>query len=258
VIFDINAYIGKWPHWPVRAVTPDEVAAEMDKWRIDQAAICSTRSLFVHWEDGNCEAERAAATHPERFSAFACLSTRELSHALPRGGYDFEDYVRRGFAGIRLYPQHHSYHPLYESFVGDILQGARDFDLPVLLPLRAMMNWGMPMLELGVIEALVGRYPGNTWILSGINYLHELQLAVSPMRANPNVHLETSCVESFEAIAKLVDLVGAERILFGSGAPLNHGGAALEKILRAHISDAAREMILCGNAERLLTEQESG
>jgi hypothetical protein len=139
VIFDINACIGKRP---VRATAAEEVAGELAGWGIGQAAICSTRSLFVHWEDGNREAERAAAAHPERFVAFACLGTRELSHALPQGGYDFEGYARRGFAGILLYPQHHSDHPLYEAFVAEILDAARAWEWPVVLPPWAIMNWG--------------------------------------------------------------------------------------------------------------------
>ena len=33
----------------------------------------------------------------------------------------------------------------------------------------------MPMLDLAVMHALVQRHPRTTWILAGINYLHELQ-----------------------------------------------------------------------------------
>lgn len=133
-----------------------------------------------------------------------------------------------------------------------ILEAAAGFDWPVMLPLRLIMNWGMPMLELGVIEALVKRHPETLWILAGINYLHELQLAVSLMKRFPRVHLETSCVMGFEAVAKLAGQCGSDRILFGSGGPIQHGGAGVEKILRAKIPEAAREAILGGNAARLL------
>ena len=254
MIFDVNAFIGKWPYWPVRATAADAVAEELREWRIDRAAICSTRSLFVAWEDGNREAEAAAHAHPAQFTPFACLGTRELSHRLPPGDYDFEGYARRGFAGIRLYPQHHSYHPLYADFVDRILEEARARQWPVLLPLRTIMNWGMPMLDLAVMEALVERHPRTTWILAGINYLYELQLAIALMRKHPSVHLETSCVMGFEAVGKVVEQCGSEQILFGSGAPLQHGGAGVEKIVRAAIGDAAREAILGGNACRLLRQ----
>jgi predicted TIM-barrel fold metal-dependent hydrolase len=252
VILDINAWIGKWPYWPIRATAPAEIAAELAGWRIDCAAICSTRSVFVHWDDGNCEVEQACREHPGSFVPFACLGTLELSHTLPRRDYDLAGYAARGFRGIRLYPQHHSYHPLYEPFVDPILEEAEARRWPVLLPLRIIMNWGMPQLDLAVIHDLVLRRPRTTWILAGVNYLHELQMAVSLMRRFESVHLETSCVMGFEAIAKTVSQCGAARVLFGSGAPLQHGAAGVEKILRANIGDSAREAIFAGNARRLL------
>jgi len=175
-----------------------------------------------------------------------------LSHELPRSAYNFADCVKRGFRGIRLYPQHHSYHPLYQAFVDSILEEAAAQHWPVLLPLRIVMNWGVPSLDLSTIDALVARHPHVTWILSGINYLHELQLATTLMSRSPSVHLETSCVMGYAAIAKTVQQCGAQQVLFGSGAPMQHGAAALSKILHAHISDADRQAILGANFERLL------
>jgi len=248
----MNAYIGKWPYWPVRSGSAGEVAQELTGWGIDRAAICSTRSIFVHWDDGNCEVEQACRQQPDRFVPFACLGTMELSHALPAKDYDFPGYEARGFRGIRLYPQHHSYHPLFEPFVDRILEEAVARHWPVVLPLRIGMNWALPTLDLQVIHQLVLRHPNALWVLAGINYLHELRMAVSLMRRLPAVHIETSCVMGFAAIAKLVSECGPDQLLFGSGAPIQHGGAALEKILRAQIGDAARQAILGANAQRLL------
>lgn len=252
MIVDCNAFIGKWPYWPVRSSAPSEVASELVGWEIDRAAICSTRSVFVHWEDGNRETESAAQACPQRFIPFACLGTFELSHHLPRRAYDFADYVRRGFRGVRLYPQHHSYHPLYQAFVDSILEDAVTRKWPVLLPLRIIMNWGVPSLDLATIEGLVARHPRVTWLLSGINYLHELQLATSLMRRRSSVYLETSCVMGYAAIEKTVQQCGAQQILFGSGAPIQHGAAAMSKIVHARLSDAERQAILGDNFQRLL------
>jgi predicted TIM-barrel fold metal-dependent hydrolase len=252
MILDINAFIGKWPYWPVPASSSNDVADVLAGAAIDRAAICSTRSVFVHWDDGNCEVERACREHPERFVAFACLGTLELSHALPARDHDLAGYARRGFRGVRLYPQHHSYHPLYNAFVDRILEDAAARRWPVLLPLRIIMNWGVPMLELPVIEALVTRHPRVVWVLSGINYLWELQLAVTLIQRNPNVHLETSCVMGYDAITKLVAQCGRAQILFGSGAPIQLASASVSKIVQAPIRDVDREAILGGNAMRLL------
>jgi predicted TIM-barrel fold metal-dependent hydrolase len=196
----------------------------------------------------------AASEHPSHFVAFACLGTFELSHELPQRSYDFADYMKRGFRGVRLYPQHHSYHPLYQVFIDSIMEEAAARRWPVLLPLRIIMNWGVPSLDLGTIDALVSRHAHVNWILSGINYLHELQLATTLMRRSPSVYLETSCIMGYSAIAKTVQQCGAEQLLFGSGAPVQHGAAALSKIVHAQLSDAERQAILSNNFQRLLGE----
>jgi predicted TIM-barrel fold metal-dependent hydrolase len=255
MIFDANAFIGKWPYWPVLKSTAAELVSELHQVEIDKAAICSTRSVFVNWEDGNRETEAAAAAHADTLVPFACLGTRELSHQLHPEPHNSHDYLARGFSGIRLYPQHHSYHLLFESFVDEVLEDASAHRWPVLLPLRILMNWGVPSLDLGVIEAIVRRHPRVVWILSGINYLHELQLATSLLRRYDSVYLETSCVMGYAAIEKAVQLCGHEHILFGSGAPLQHAGASLGKILHAHIADNARDAVLANNFNRLLEEQ---
>jgi predicted TIM-barrel fold metal-dependent hydrolase len=72
------------------------------------------------------------------------------------------------------------------------------------------------------------------------------------MRRFDTVHLETSCIMGYEAVAKTVQQVGAERLLFGSGAPVQHGAAALSKVLHASLPDDQKEMIAGGNARRLL------
>ena len=123
---------------------------------------------------------------------------------------------------------------------------------PCLLPLRVVMNWGMPMLDLPVIEALVTRHPRVTWILSGINYLHELQLAVSLMRRHATVHLETSCVMGYAAIEKLIGQVGAERLLFGSGALDKSPGAAKAFVDYCTLPEEDKQKIAGHNLARLL------
>jgi hypothetical protein len=254
MIYDANAFIGKWPYWPVRSSSPVEVTHELTGWEIDRAAICSTRSVFVNWEDGNAETEAAARKFPKRFTAFACLGTPELSHKLREHPQNCADYIARNFRGVRLYPQHHSYHPLYESSLEPILEEAAAARWPVLLPLRIVMNWGMPSLDLATLETFVLRHPRVRWILSGVNYLFELQMATSLMRRLPTVHVETSCMMGYASVEKTVQQYGSQQILFGSGAPIQHGAASLSKVVQSAIPDSDKEAILGGNLCRLLEE----
>lgn len=251
MILDANAFVGRWPYWPVQRTCPEEIAAALNGLRIERAAVCSTRSVFVNWEDGNCEVE-AAATNHRAFIPFVCLGTQELSHTWHPADYDFSGYAARGFRGVRLYPQHHSYHLLLESFVDVILEDAAARRWPVLLPLRIIMNWGMPSLDPSVMQAIVTRHPRVRWILAGVNYLFELQMAVSLMHQYETVHLETSCIMGFAAIEKTVQRCGQDRLLFSSGMPWQEAAAGLSKIAHARISTAAQEAILGGNLLRLI------
>jgi predicted TIM-barrel fold metal-dependent hydrolase len=92
------------------------------------------------------------------------------------------------------------------------------------------------------------------WILSGVNYLFELQLAISLMQKLPSVHIETSCIMGYAAIEKMVQRCGSQQILFGSGAPIQHGAASLAKILQSDIPDSDKEAILGKNLCRLLED----
>lgn len=253
MIVDANAFLGKWPYWPVQRTEPKEIAASLDGLRIERAAVCSTRSVFVNWEDGNREVEGAAAEHSV-FLPMACLGTQELSHAWQPARYDFAGYAKRGFRGLRLYPQHHSYHLLFEDFVDTILEDAATRAWPVVLPLRIIMNWGMPSLDLSVMQAIIARHPRVRWILAGVNYLFELQMAISLMHRYETVHLETSCIMGYAAIEKTVQRCGHERLLFGSGMPWQEAAAGLGKITHAKLSARAQEAILGGNTLRLIGE----
>jgi predicted TIM-barrel fold metal-dependent hydrolase len=253
MILDANAFLGKWPYWPVQRTRPEEIAAALNGLRIERAAVCSTRSVFVNWEDGNREVEAAARNHAA-FVPFVCVGTQELSHTWHPQHYDFAGYAARGFRGVRLYPQHHSYHLLFESFVDVILEDAAARGWPVLLPLRIIMNWGMPSLDPSVMQAIVTRHPRVRWILAGVNYLYELQMAVSLMQRYETVHLETSCIMGYSAIEKTVQRCGQHHLLFGSGMPWQEPAAGLSKITHARISTAAQELILGGNLLRLIGE----
>jgi hypothetical protein len=251
MIFDANAFLGMWPYWPVPRTRPEQIASMLEGLKIERAAVCSTRSVFVNWEDGNREVE-AVTQQFSAFCPFACLGTRELSHAWHPSNYDFAGYAARGFRGVRLYPQHHSYHPLFEGFMDTILEDAASRRWPVVLPLRIIMNWGVPVLDPMVMEAVIVRHSKVNWILAGINYLHELQMAIALMNRFDTVHLETSCIMGYQAIEKTVHRCGHERLLFGSGLPWQDAAASLSKIMHAHLDTRMQEAILGGNFQRLI------
>jgi predicted TIM-barrel fold metal-dependent hydrolase len=71
------------------------------------------------------------------------------------------------------------------------------------------------------------------------------------MRRWPQLHLETSRLAQFRGVETVVREVGAERVVFGSGAPTRPIQAALNAVLTAEISQNERDAILHANAARL-------
>lgn len=167
MLFDLNGFLGPWPFWQVRHQTPKSVLTLMDRHGIDVLAVCATRSILSDWKLGNEETIQAATHNPNRFVAFVSISPILPASELVR---QLESYKRAGVKGIRLYPQHQSYSLTGLAGSSVILQKAQELSLSVVLPIRAIMQWGLPELDTGTIEAVVTRHPRLTFILSGVNY----------------------------------------------------------------------------------------
>lgn len=247
-VIDLNGYCGHWPYWPIDDTTVEELIETMDKSGIDQVAITSTKGLFLEREDGNEHTAEVVNAAPERLLGFATVS--------PVDGRAACEQVARwhaaGFKGLRFFPQHHAYRLDDDPILADILHLARTLELPVLIPIRVMANWSLPVFDVRGIGDIAQRYPRVEFIIGGVNY-GELRDALAVMRKNQNVGLETSCLQFAEGVEKVVDAVGAERVYLGTGLPLQYPSPGLAKIQHAGVKDAAKQLILGENAARLLS-----
>ncbi len=77
--------------------------------------------------------------------------------------------------------------------------------------------------------------------------------AIAVARADNRVFIATDGLRGIGEIAAAVGAIGASRVVFASGAPVQALGAALAMVAAAEISDSDREAILNGNARRLLS-----
>jgi predicted TIM-barrel fold metal-dependent hydrolase len=90
------------------------------------------------------------------------------------------------------------------------------------------------------------------FVVSGPNYLIEYQSLVKVMGQCCNVSYEISCLQGFNSVANLVGEVGADRVLFGTGAALNYPACNVAKLDHAELSPQQREAVASGNALRML------
>ncbi len=243
---DVNACFGHWPFWELRHRSAEDLVRVMDRNGIDRAAAMSLRGLFIDWRAGNEETLAAAKRHADRL-----LPAATISPFLDGTADDVRRLADDGFKMVRLYPLFHNY-PLEGAFTDAVCSAAADRGLPVCIPTRPMMNWRFKTVAIDVIASVVERHPRTTFLMSGPNYLVEFQGLVRLMQQSGNAVYEASCIQGHSAVRSLVGQVGADRVLFGTGAVLHYAACNVAKIDHAEITDEQRRRIGCENAMRLL------
>lgn len=243
---DINACFGHWPYWDLHHKSAEDLLGSMDRNGIDRAVVMSLRGLFIDWRQGNDETLATAKRHAGRLVPAATISPF-LGGTIDDVNRLADDRVRL----IRLYPAFHNY-ALDGAFTDAVCRAAADRGMVVSIPTRPMMNWRFKTIAIEAIAAIVDRHPRTTFLMSGPNYLVEFQALVLLMRRCRNVQYEISCVQGHNAVRSLAEQVGAERLLFGTGAVLHYPACNVAKLDGADISAEQRRAIAWENAERLL------
>jgi len=75
---------------------------------------------------------------------------------------------------------------------------------------------------------------------------------VAVMTESPNLMVETHELHVPGVFKMLAEKVGAERIIFGSGAPRRSTASTLNYALNSELSDAEKQLVLGGNIKRIL------
>lgn len=247
-IIDLSGYYGQWPYWLIKATTRTDLLALMDNVGIDQIVVASTRSIFLNCRDGNLDAGQLAHNADGRFHTFAVINPTDEASACDL----LTEAHRDGMKGFRLFPQQHQYHLDDDPVLNSLLALGQDLGMAVVIPIRLILHWGLPQLDVREINTVAKNFPKLNIIIGGVNY-GEFREALAVMRRYDNVSFETSCMQMVNGIEILVNKVGAERVYLGTGLPLMYPKPGLYKIFKAQISDHDKELILGGNAARLLS-----
>jgi hypothetical protein len=103
------------------------------------------------------------------------------------------------------------------------------------------------------IGALCRRFPDVTVLMDHMGYREWTSDAIEAARDNPNLFLGTT-IAAFETstIARAIDALGPERVVYGSNWPVVDSDLAVEAIRRAKFGHPAEELILGGNLARIL------
>lgn len=235
---DSNTFFGAYPKRRVDA-SPTRLLEELRAHRVERAVVASLKAAFYDHHAGNLEMLRVVAEHPELLPAGVIDPRRYLGWR-----EEVERLIEAGVRVFRFLPEHQGWPIDYAPFhqVLEELSGRR---------VVAMVSLSQPG-EATVLARIIGDLDLPV-ILSGLGdaYIFFAELLVVGYR-HDRVYVETHAFSTPDAYELFTRELGAERLVYGSGAPLYYMQVALRPLLEAAIEEADRAKILGGNMEALL------
>lgn len=235
-IVDMNTYFGAYPHMK-SDLSFETLEKLIEQNGVTKAVTLSLKGVLYDHVEGNAETLRKCSESGSLIPA-ATLDPRKYAG----DASDVHTLVNQGFKILRLFPDLQGW-PLQFAPVRSIVRALRKTHMPL------MMNTPTYGAATEIVD-LVSEH-AFPLILSGIGYW-VLSEAIVLMKDNKNVFVETSNLDSPDAIEVLVRETGADRILFGSNTPMTYFRGPYLSVANADISGRAKEMIFHLNAEELL------
>lgn len=245
---DVHCYYGKWG-FPMATMSVAEILEQMERAEVEKAILMSAQAIQYDFVAGNAELAEAIAPHPELFGYvyinmhYPELSLQEMERYLKTDKFVGVKYNGEYSRAAACAPENREVFTLLETV----------YHKPLLLH-----TWGLPehgnvvayslptqALELARahprLKIIMGHMGGTEWISA----LH------CAMRA-PNLYTDMqSSYADRDKVGTAVRMLGASKVLFGSGMmgiPLRMQKGA---VLDADITDEEKHMVLYENARQL-------
>jgi len=248
-IIDVNAYVGDWPFRPLRHRSPAAVRRALQEAGITRAVVSPLAAIFrQECTSANEELMRALRRRGEFF-----IPAPALNPAYPGWEGDLEAAIAVGAPGVRLFPNYHAY-SLDEPGARAVVQRAAAAGIVVFVSLRMQderhhhPRMMVPAVPLELVVGLASAVPEARIVVCMGRYAE-----AEALLAAGNVWLDLSGVQGpVGCVELLAERFGADRLLMGTGAPLQYPLPAAAKIHASELPQAEREKILGGNAASLL------
>jgi len=238
---DVHCYHGKWG-FPIIELTTRDVLALMEQAHVEKAVLMSSRAIQYDFVAGNAELADAIAPHPGLYG-YVYINMHYPQTALA----EMDKYLPSDkFAGVK-------YQGEYSRATAAAPENREAFDRLENVYRKPLLihSWGLPehgnatayslpgqILELArahpSLKIIMGHMGGTEWMD-----------AIRAAEQAPNLYLDTcASYADSDKVAAAVRALGAERVLFGSGA--TEGSLFMQKaaILDADITDDEKLTVL--------------
>jgi len=249
-MIDAAAFTGSWPWRPV-GMTARELASHLGKHGISRALVTPLEGIF--WDDPQLANERLI----ESAEGLPLRLVPAVDPTFPSWRRDLETCLNRyGTRALRIFPSYRGFAVDHPASL-ELLELAGREGLTVIVQLRMLDARGhnrlasYPDVSLSAVLGVAALFPSTRIVLGGAR-AGEIRAASGALAQGGNVSVETSAVESMDAIGELIGAIGAGRVLFGTHTPLFTTRSALLKLEEAHLLPQESFAVTEGNARYLL------
>lgn len=240
MIIDSHTHVDEAGNW---IDPPETILRLMDEAGIERAVIMTYR-----------DAPQPGGADPLAYIADACARYPRLigyARMSPRHGEVAVRELERGFRdlgmkGLKLHPVSYVMHPTSPATL-DLLRVAAKWHAPTLFHCGDE-EFSLPF-QIAQAAALV---PEAKIILGHMGGYFHVEDAIAAAKEYPNLILETSAMPYPSMIARAVNEIGAERVLFASDGPGCDPSIEVAKVRAAGLSADQERLLFAENIERLL------
>jgi uncharacterized protein len=254
MIIDANVSLSRWPFRRLAGDDAPDLVARLRKQGVTQAWAGSFDGM-LHRDIGGVNARLAAdcRTHGKDF----LLPFGSINPKLP----DWQEDVRRcsedfRMPGIRLHPNYHVYELTDPAFAELLkLATARRLIVQIALSMEDVRTQH-PLLRVSPVNVaplpdIVKREPGARVVLLNWTPAMREQRLQSFVDAG-QIYFDIAMVEGVGGVARLVEKLPAQRVLFGSHAPFFYLQSAMLKMQESGLPEDQKKALFEGNARRVL------
>ena len=245
---DVHCYYGKWS-FPILDMNVEDILKMMHRLEMEKCIMMSSQAIHYDFVAGNAELAEAIAPHDSLYGyVYVNVNYPELSMAEVDKYLGSDKFVGIKYNGeiSRSAASDEGNHHLFDHV-------ARHYGKPLLLHTWGLPEHGNPVayslpsqaLDLALrhpdLKIIMGHMGGTEW-----------PSAIAAARKSANLFLDTCCsYADRDKVKAAVNVLGADRVLFGSGMTENNPFAQKAVILGSELSDREKEVVLYENAARL-------
>lgn len=242
-VIDAHTHMGPDSGADMPFASAENMIEVMNRENIEMI-FCSPHSALHDPCRGNDELEEVMKKYPERIKGYYCFNPNYEERFLK----NLDNVMKNpGYIGLKFLPTYHRY-PLDGDNFKKALSFANENKLPILIH-----TWGNNDPHNGPrhIKMLAENYPDTTLIM-GHSAPGELDKAIEVVKTHNNVMLDICDIHRHSGIIdKMVEEVGADKVLFGTDMPWYDPNYGIGSVLFSRISDEDKIKILYENAKKL-------